>query len=181
MEIIGRVRYSHLLVSIASIHIRTTSTHQAITTVVTAVSPSAASTQVVPNGGKRKETTGATTIVQLPLAFVRSGSINLNDGKMYYVSERGYNWSRTARSSTYTYYLSLNPTDIAPSNSTYRWYGLPLRCLYPESKKSPIAWRLFEHISSQLIVGSQLALCSFELLLVYLTHVEIARIFEDFC
>ena len=83
-------------------------------------------------------TTGATTIVQLPLAFVRSGSINLNDGKMYYVSERGYNWSRTARSSTYTYYLSLNPTDIAPSNSTYRWYGLPLRCHWPESKNKSL-------------------------------------------
>ncbi len=148
------------------------------------VSPSAASTQVVPNGGKRKETTGATTIVQLPLAFVRSGWTNVSteyEGAIWRVGYEGDSWARTAVSTTFARYLYLSPTVVGPSNSAVRWAGLSLRCLYPESKKSPIAWRLFEHISSQLIVGSQLALCSFELLLVYLTRVEIARIFEDFC
>ncbi len=158
--------------------------HRQLTRIVEQLSPSAASTQVVPNGGKRKETTGATTIVQLPLAFVRSGWTNVgttNEGAVRVIGQYGDYWSRTTSSSTNAYRLITSPTGVNLSNSSDRWAAFSLRCRYPESKKSPIAWRLFEHISSQLIVGSQLALCSFELLLVYLTRVEIARIFEDFC
>ena len=78
-------------------------------------------------------TSGATTIVQLPLAFVRSGYVNVNDGKVYVVGLSGYGRSRTASSSTDAYYLYFYPTDVYPSYSNRRWYGFPLRCLYPGS------------------------------------------------
>ena len=78
-------------------------------------------------------TTGTTTIVQLPLAFVRSGYVNVNDGKVYSVGSSGYGRSRTASSSSGAYYLTFNPTDVYPSYYYHRWYGFPLRCLYPGS------------------------------------------------
>ncbi len=92
--------------------------------------PSAASTQVVPNGGKRKETTGATTIVQLPLAFVRSGWTNVSteyEGAIWRVGYEGDSWARTAVSTTFARYLYLSPTVVGPSNSAVRWAGLSLR------------------------------------------------------
>ena len=49
-------------------------------------------------------TTGATNIVQLPLAFVRSDAVNLRDGKIWYLGQYGAYWSRTAQSSNYAYY-----------------------------------------------------------------------------
>ena len=63
------------------------------------------------------------------LAFVRSGNVNVNDGKVYNVGNSGYGRSRTASSSTNAYYLNFNPTDVNPSNNNHRWYGFPLRCL----------------------------------------------------
>ena len=77
-------------------------------------------------------TTGATTIVQLPLAFVRSGYVYTNSGavgSVGYVGNNGYSWSRTSRSSTSAYRLNFNATDVYPSGNGNRWYGFPLRCL----------------------------------------------------
>ena len=73
-------------------------------------------------------TTGATTIVQLPLAFVRSGGVYLDYGYVNYVGERGYPWSRTAKSSRSAYYLWMTSTDVNPSGYYSRWNGFPLRC-----------------------------------------------------
>ncbi len=88
-------------------------------------------------------TTGATTIVQLPLAFVRSGNVDINDGRLYIggwstgdgqvAPAHGYGWSRTARLSALAYGLGFNTTGVYPSNYYNRWYGFPLRCLYPGS------------------------------------------------
>ena len=61
------------------------------------------------------------------LAFVRSGNVNVNDGKVYNVGERGYDWARTSQSSTNAYNLWMTPTDVNPSNSNNRWIGIPLR------------------------------------------------------
>lgn len=61
------------------------------------------------------------------LAFVRSGNVNVNDGKVYYVGERGYGWSRTAKSDTNAYDLYFNTTGVNPSNDYGRWVGRPLR------------------------------------------------------
>ncbi len=97
--------------------------------VVILVSPSAASTQVVSNGGKRKQTTGATTIVQLPLAFVRSGWTNVSteyEGAMRYVGGSGYEWSRTANSSTAVYRLGFSSTGLG-MNAEDRYWGFSLR------------------------------------------------------
>ena len=69
---------------------------------------------------------GATTIVQLPLAFVRSGYIYLYHGLLRLIGENGYGWSHTAKSSTNAYYLGMTPADINPSYDNDRWYGFPL-------------------------------------------------------
>lgn len=83
--------------------------------------------------GAQTGQSGATNIVKLPLAFVRSGYVHLGNG---YVSDTGYigdYWSRTAGSSTNAYSLGMSPTNVNPSSSHYRWLGFPLRCLYPGS------------------------------------------------
>lgn len=74
--------------------------------------------------------TGATNIVQLPLAFVRSGVIYPNYGTAGYVGSVGFDWSRTAQSSTYAYYLRYDATTVNPSTAGDRWNGFSLRCLY---------------------------------------------------
>lgn len=61
-------------------------------------------------------------------AFVRSGYVNVNDGKMYNVGQNGNDWSRTSLSSTHAYHLNINPTDVNPSGNSNRWAGFPLRC-----------------------------------------------------
>ncbi len=73
-------------------------------------------------------TTGATTIVQLPLAFVRSGYVHLDSGYVYGVNYEGDNWSRTTYSSASAYRLALYPTGIN-MNAANRYYAFPLRCL----------------------------------------------------
>ena len=69
----------------------------------------------------------------LPLAFVRSDAVRLVEGSVRYAGYYGCGWSRTASSSTGAYYLAMNPTNVNPSDSTVRYYGFPLRCLYPGS------------------------------------------------
>ena len=78
-------------------------------------------------------TSGATTIVQLPLAFVRSGYVILGHGQARYAGEYGYGWSRTAYSSANAYDLYMYTTSVNPSDYYLRYYGFPLRCLYPGS------------------------------------------------
>ena len=64
------------------------------------------------------------------LAFVRSGLVSLNDGKVYGVGRDLYGWSRVARSASVAYDLAVDPTEVYPSYSDSRWYAFPLRCLY---------------------------------------------------
>ena len=78
-------------------------------------------------------TTGATTIVQLPLAFVRSGWANIDGGAMGNVGQYGYYWSRTSISTTSAYGLAFNPSNVYPSGNYVRRDGFSLRCLYPGS------------------------------------------------
>lgn len=74
--------------------------------------------------------TGATNIVQLPLAFVRSGYVALSNGYVVSVGSYGYNWSRTSKSSPYAYLLNFYTSYVNPSSSSSRFGGRPLRCLY---------------------------------------------------
>ena len=60
------------------------------------------------------------------LAFVRSGYVNVNEGKTYNIGNNGNGWSRTSSAGA-AYYLSFNPTDVNPLNNWVRWIGLPLR------------------------------------------------------
>ena len=73
---------------------------------------------------------GASNIISLPLAFVRSGYVNLNAGMAYGVSRYLYGWSRAAESLAGAYSLGVNPTEVYPSANNYRWNGFPLRYLY---------------------------------------------------
>ena len=75
-------------------------------------------------------TSGATTIVQLPLAFVRSGVIYPSNGTAGYVGNSGLWWARTAKSSTLAYDLGMNPSNVnSESDNNYRYHGFSLRCL----------------------------------------------------
>ena len=65
--------------------------------------------------------------LRLFLAFVRSGNVNINDGRVNYVGEWGWDWSRTSKSSTNAYNLNMNPTGVNPSNNNNRYHGFPLR------------------------------------------------------
>ena len=71
----------------------------------------------------------ASNIISLPLAFVRSGWVNLNDGTIHVIGQYGYNWSRTSRSITSTYVLDANPTNVSSSSYGNRFVGRPLHCL----------------------------------------------------
>lgn len=67
----------------------------------------------------------------IPLTFVRSGNVNVNEGSVYGIGNNGYDWSRIASSYTRAHYLYVYPTGVNPSYANfYRWYGFPLRCLY---------------------------------------------------
>ena len=85
------------------------STHQT-TALVGTLSPSAAS-----------------NIISLPLAFVRSGGIYLNDGIAYYVGHALYNWSRVVLSAPVAYFFGVDPAEVYPSFSVNRWYAFPPR------------------------------------------------------
>jgi hypothetical protein len=75
--------------------------------------------------------TGATNIVQLPLAFVRSGNVYIDYGRLVSTGYVGDYWSRTANSATTGRDLIFHTTYVNPSLNDNRWNGFPLRCLYP--------------------------------------------------
>ena len=66
------------------------------------------------------------TIVQLPLAFVRSGYIHLGNGQSRGVGSGGYRWSSVALSTTTAYDLSIYLVNVNPSYNDNRWPGFPL-------------------------------------------------------
>ena len=68
-------------------------------------------------------------IISLPLAFVRSGFVDVGYG---YVGSAGYVTtlrSRTSVSATDACILYSNPTIVGPSDGAVRYNGRPLRCL----------------------------------------------------
>lgn len=78
-------------------------------------------------------TTSATNIVQLPLAFVRSGFVNTNSGIISNIGNRGDVLSRTIKSSSGAKTVYFPLTTVNPSESNARYFGFPLRCRYPGS------------------------------------------------
>lgn len=67
--------------------------------------------------------------------FVRSGYININNGRLRNAGNEGDYWSSRASSTRNDgasvpsgYFLNFN-TGLNPSNSNERWLGFPLRCL----------------------------------------------------
>ena len=73
---------------------------------------------------------GASNIISLPLAFVRSGWVDIGGGAASGVGRSLYGWSRVSSSITGAYALYVAPTAVDPSSSGNRWHAFPLRCLY---------------------------------------------------
>ena len=71
----------------------------------------------------------SSNIISLPLAFVRSGYVNLIGGEAYNVGHGLYGWSRVTRSLANAYNLGVNPTNVGPSKYGSRYHGFPLRWL----------------------------------------------------
>ena len=65
-----------------------------------------------------------------PLAFVRSGLVNLLYGQSRFVGQDGYGWSRTSGATAFSYRLVFLATELNMQISD-RYHGFPLRCLYP--------------------------------------------------
>ena len=62
--------------------------------------------------------------------FVRSGNVNISIGKLWVSGIDGCDWSSwTSSNGIYAHSLVFNTGNVYPSNSDYRWYGFPLRCL----------------------------------------------------
>ncbi len=68
-------------------------------------------------------------IISLPLAFVRSGWVDIGGGAASGVGRSLYGWSRVSKSATNAYVLYVAPTAVDPSSSGNRWHAFPLRCL----------------------------------------------------
>ena len=73
---------------------------------------------------------GPPSIISLPLAFVRSGWVDIANSAARVVGQYGYRWSRVSKSTTNAYVLAISPTDAFPSSNDIRRDGFPLRCLY---------------------------------------------------
>lgn len=70
-------------------------------------------------------------IVRLPLAFVRSGLMDLSSGQMRVIGDCSFSWSHISQTYFYAYNLGMTISEVYPSNDNdERWYGFPLRCLY---------------------------------------------------
>ncbi len=75
-----------------------------------------------------KNPTGATTIVQLPLAFVRSEYVSVASNYINAIGSGLQYWSFTSYSSEQAYYTYMGGTYIQSSGLSSRWTGFPLRC-----------------------------------------------------
>lgn len=67
------------------------------------------------------------TILHLPLAFVRSGDVDISNGFSWGLGHAGYRWSRVSQSITIAYNTDMSPFGINTSNLYNRWSGFPLR------------------------------------------------------
>lgn len=73
---------------------------------------------------------GATNIIHLPLAFIRSGYMHHSVGYVNVIGTYGYTWSHTSRSASHSYDLSISASGIDSLDGTHRSIGFPLRCQY---------------------------------------------------
>ncbi len=69
------------------------------------------------------------SIISLPLAFVRSGWVDIAGSAASVVGQYGYHWSRVSNSIAGAYNLSIFPTDVGSSVTNGRLDAFPLRCL----------------------------------------------------
>ena len=71
---------------------------------------------------------GPPSIISLPLAFVRSGWVDIAGSAASVVGQYGYHWSRVSNSIAGAYNLSIFPTDVGSSVTNGRLDAFPLRC-----------------------------------------------------
>ena len=77
--------------------------------------------------GIGSNTAGSTKLRSAPLDFAINGYYSYT-GSLSGASSEGDYWSRTVRSSSDTYSLSLYSNYVNPQVSTSRGHGFPLRC-----------------------------------------------------
>jgi len=70
---------------------------------------------------------GASTIVQSPLVFVRSGDIGVSGSAVSGVGHAGYMWSSTGSLVTGAYDLGISPMNVLSTGNNHRYYGFLLR------------------------------------------------------
>ena len=80
------------------------------------------------SNGRRYVSPSAANIIHLPLAFVRSGDLNLNDGKLWSLKQYGFYWSPISQSVSISYSLRITLSDANTLYAIHRWRGFPLRC-----------------------------------------------------
>ena len=73
---------------------------------------------------------GASNIISLPLAFVRSGYVWTPSGIIASIGTNGYNWSYVSKSIANAIVLGAYTASVNPSDDFGRYHGFPLRCLY---------------------------------------------------
>jgi len=83
---------------------------------------------------------GASTLVHLPLAFVRSGWIRVLDGTTVGNGSWLTNRARTAGSLAGAYSLAATSIEVYPSNGGSHFVGHPLRCLTVFSLHEALDW-----------------------------------------
>ena len=76
---------------------------------------------------------GANSITRAPLFFVRSGYVNPYNHSLDYAGKDGYYWSSVATSSSLASSLNFRSSNVDPSNSSYRYPGLSVRCVAPSA------------------------------------------------
>ncbi len=72
----------------------------------------------------------ATNIYKGANFWPAAGYVYLASGALASAGSSGYYWSRTAYSNNSSaYYLYFNSSGVGPASSSYRWYGLSVRCV----------------------------------------------------
>lgn len=103
--------------------------------------PLAADSAKLDNGGSTVQTlipgTGSTVnegLTMNPLYFIRNGYMH-NDSRSYSFGSIAFCWSAMSFSTEHAFSLSFYDKPLYPSNSNFRYYAFPLRCLHSSELK----------------------------------------------
>ena len=72
---------------------------------------------------------GINGIVSYPIAYVYSGTYNLDIGRLYYLGVRGTYWSNTIGGTKAAYRMAISPSERIPDAQNGMNGGYTLRCV----------------------------------------------------